>query len=46
MQDMINEVPDEDGERESVELWRDSNCFEEWKEHLNMLAKRLEQELK
>lgn len=41
--DIKNEVPDEDGEREIVELWRDSN---EWSNHLDILIQRLEQEQK
>lgn len=40
--DIKNEVPDEDGEREIVELWKDSNSYEEWSEHINTLIERME----
>ncbi len=35
--DIKEEKPDEDGEREYVELWKDSDSFEEWKQHLENL---------
>lgn len=44
--DIRNEVPDEDDEREIVELWKDSNSWEEWSNHLDILIQRLEQEQK
>lgn len=42
--DIKNEVPDEDGIREIVELWKDAESKEvnqEWMEHLNWLIGRL-----
>jgi len=44
--DIKNEVPDEDGEREIVELWKDSLVWEDWSAHLDSLIKRLETEIK
>ena len=41
--DIKNEVPDEDDEREIVELWRDGDSWEEWSNHLDRLMQRLEQ---
>ena len=32
-----NQVPDEDGEREIVELWKESNNWESWDKHLDSL---------
>ncbi|WP_300670682.1 DUF4259 domain-containing protein [Soonwooa sp.] len=43
--DIQNEVPDEDGEREFVELWKDAPKYEQWKEHLNYLINGLKSEL-
>lgn len=43
--DMKNEVPDEDGEREIVELWKDSDCWEDWSAHLNSLINRVNKEI-
>lgn len=43
LNDIHNGVPDEDGERETVELWKDSSSWEEWSSHLNMLIQRLQQ---
>jgi hypothetical protein len=43
--DIKNEKPEEDGTRETVELWRDSDSFEEWKVHLNYLIEGLNKEL-
>ena len=39
-----NQVPDEDGEREIVELWKESNHWESWDKHLDYLIERLQQE--
>lgn len=44
LHDIRNEVPDEDDEREIVELWRESDSWEEWSSHLDTLVLRLEQE--
>jgi hypothetical protein len=41
LMDIKNEAPDKDGEREIVELWRDSNHWEEWRKHLDELIKRI-----
>ena len=41
LNDIRNEVPDEDGEREIVELWKDSDSWERWSSHLDMLILRL-----
>lgn len=46
LRDIRDEVPDEDGEREIVELWRDNGenpNYETWSQHLNWLIERLEQ---
>jgi len=40
--DIRDEVPDKDGEREIVELWKESVNSEEWKEHLLSLITRLQ----
>jgi hypothetical protein len=42
--DIRDEKPDADGEREIVELWRDSESWEEWREHLAALVTRLNEE--
>lgn len=42
--DIRNEVPDEDGIREIVELWKESDSWEEWSNHLDTLILRMEQE--
>ncbi|MDR2234941.1 MAG: DUF4259 domain-containing protein [Chryseobacterium sp.] len=42
--DIINEVPDQDGEREIVELWKDSDMYSEWQENLTHLIHGLEAE--
>ena len=39
--DIKNGVPDEDGEREIVELWKDSDNYKEWEENLDTLIKGL-----
>lgn len=41
---IYNKVPDEDGEREIVELWKESNHWESWDKHLDYLIERLQQE--
>jgi hypothetical protein len=40
--DIRDEKPDADGEREIVDLWRESKSWEMWQANLNMLIKRLE----
>lgn len=42
--DIKNEVPDEDGEREIVELWKDSDVYDEWEENLTGLIAGLKAE--
>ena len=44
LRDIKNQVPDEDGERENVELWKESDDWELWDKHLDSLMKLLEQE--
>ena len=39
-----NQVSDEDGEREIVELWKESNHWESWDKHLDSLIELLQQE--
>ena len=39
----LDEVPDEDGEREIVELWKDSR--DEWNAHLDTLIQKLEKQI-
>jgi len=43
--DIKNEVPDKDGEREIVELWKDSEVYEKWCENLEYLIEQLNKEL-
>ena len=43
--DIKNEVPDKDGERELVELWKESNYWDEWLGNLNYLIDELNAEL-
>lgn len=45
LRDIQNEVPDEDEEREIVELWRESENYNEWKENLDYLVKEIEAEI-
>ncbi len=40
-----DEVPDEDGEREIVELWKDSPSRDEWSSHLDTLIQKLERQI-
>jgi hypothetical protein len=45
--DIKNKVPDEDGEREIVELWYDNGqnlSYEEWYKHLGSLIEKLKAE--
>ncbi|MDR6923378.1 MULTISPECIES: DUF4259 domain-containing protein [Chryseobacterium] len=42
--DIKNGVPDEDGEREIVELWKDSDVYNEWEENLTGLIAGLKAE--
>lgn len=47
--DIKNKVPDEDGERELVELWYDNGenpNYEEWYNHLSSLIEKLKAEYK
>lgn len=46
LMDIKNEKPDEDGEREYVELWKDSPSYEQWKAHLEHLIIELKKKLK
>lgn len=43
LMDIKNEVPDKDNEREIVELWKDSDVYQEWDENLNDLIKQINQ---
>ncbi|NMH87977.1 DUF4259 domain-containing protein [Flavivirga algicola] len=43
--DIKNEKPDEDGEREFVELWKESDSYDKWQEHLNGLITGLKQNI-
>jgi hypothetical protein len=40
--DIRDEKPDADGEREIVDLWRESEDWEKWQANLNTLIERLE----
>jgi hypothetical protein len=42
---MRDEKPDEDGNRDSVILWRESERWDEWNTHLLFLIERLEKEI-
>ncbi|MCL2873063.1 MAG: DUF4259 domain-containing protein [Betaproteobacteria bacterium] len=42
LKDIRDEVPDEDGIREIIELWKDSESFDKWKTHLLSLIDRLQ----
>lgn len=41
--DVRKEVPDENGERELVELWKESDSWDAWSKHLDSLIQKLEQ---
>ncbi|OXS74427.1 hypothetical protein B1B04_09975 [Lysinibacillus sp. KCTC 33748] len=43
--DIRAEVPDADGIREIVEIWRESECWIEWKSNLEFLFSRVEKEI-
>lgn len=43
--DIKNEVPDEDGTREIVELWKESDYYIKWEENLNILIEGLKAEM-
>jgi len=43
--DIRDEVPDEHGSREIVELWRESKSWHAWQSNLNDLIHRIEQEI-
>ena len=40
LKDIKNEVPDEDGEREIVFLWKESENWKKWESHLNKLIEK------
>lgn len=44
--DIKNEKPDEDGIREYVELWKESDSYDKWKQHLDNLISDLNDILK
>ena len=44
--DIKNEKPDEDGEREYVELWKESDSYNDWKNHLESIIVELSNEVK
>ena len=49
MSNIYNKVPDEDGEREIVDLWYDDGqnpSYEEWYNHLGSLIEKLKSEYK
>lgn len=43
--DIKNEKPDENGEREYVELWKKSDFYEDWKRHLESLITKVDKKL-
>ena len=43
--DIRDEKPDEDGERELVEIWKEGKLWNEWKTHLLDLISKMENEL-
>lgn len=43
--DIRAEVPNADGIREKVELWRESECWIEWKSNLELLINRVKKEI-
>ncbi|MFC9540026.1 DUF4259 domain-containing protein [Lysinibacillus sp. NPDC056959] len=45
LNDSRAEVPDADGIREIVVLWRESECWIEWKSNLEFLYNRVEKEI-
>lgn len=46
LSDIKNEKPDEDGIREYVELWKESDSYDKWKQHLDNLISDLNDILK
>lgn len=45
LEDIKNEGPDKDGEREIGALWRDSDSYDDWQAHLDYLIIRLKEEI-
>ncbi|WP_155592292.1 DUF4259 domain-containing protein [Lysinibacillus cavernae] len=45
LKDIRDEIPDQHGSREIVELWQESNKWDEWQTNLTCLIQRLEQEI-
>lgn len=43
--DIRDEVPDDDDERETVELWRESESWDQWCAHLHHLIQQLEKQI-
>jgi hypothetical protein len=43
--DIKNEAPDEDGEREIIELWKKSKDWKKWERNLNKLIERTIKEI-
>ena len=41
LKDIKNEKPDVDGQREYVELWKESDSYEKWKQHIEHLITEL-----
>ena len=41
-----NEIPDEDGEREIIVLWKDSKEWKNWGKNLNKIIERMEEEIR
>ncbi len=46
LSDIKNEKPDEDGIREYVELWKESDSYDKWRQHLDNLILDLSDILK
>ncbi|GHU65718.1 hypothetical protein AGMMS49983_13920 [Clostridia bacterium] len=42
LSDIRDNVPDSDGSRETVEMWQDSDSWDDWKTHLGHLIERIE----
>lgn len=45
LMDIKNEVPDQDEEREIVELWKESKSYDKWKDNLETLIEGLNLEI-
>ena len=46
LRDIKNEIPDEDGEREIIVLWKDSKEWKNWEKNLNKIIERMEEEIR